>query len=104
MTRLNGSNGSATNGHTKVVIDPQAAISPSAPGELPRLVKEIQSSSQDYISGDTTSRLKLLEAARSLVYAMETPQETMLRYCWAQVYQFGPTRYCGENANGFACD
>lgn len=104
MTRLNGSNGSATNGHAKVFVDPQAAISPSAPGELPRLVKEIQSSSQDYISGDTTSRLKLLEAARSLVYAMETPQETMLRYCWAQVYQFGPTGYCDENANGFSCD
>lgn len=94
MTQLNGSNGSATNGHTKVVVDPQAAISPSAPGELPRLVKEIQSGFQDYTGGDTTARLKLLEAARSLVYAMETPQETMLRYCWAQVCRFEATRYC----------
>lgn len=94
MTQLNGSNGSAANGHAKVVVDPKAAVSPSAPGELPLLVKEIQSSSQDYITGDITARLKLLEAARSLVYAMETPQETMLRYCWAQVCQFEGTSNC----------
>lgn len=85
MTQLKGSNGSATNGHAAVAIEPQVAIVPSSPGELQRLTQEIQSESQAYTSGDTSARLRLLDAARSLVQAIETPQETMLRYCWAEV-------------------
>lgn len=87
MTVTDVSNGSATNGHGVAVIDPQVATAPSAPEKLAHLQKEIESHSQAYSNGDHDARLKLLETARSLVQAMETPQETMLRYCWAQVRQ-----------------
>lgn len=70
-------------------IHPQVATTPSAPEKLVHLQKEIESHSQAYRKGNADARLKLLETARSLVQAMETPQETMLRYCWAQVRQNG---------------
>lgn len=81
------SNGSATNGHGQATIDPRVATTPSAPERLAHLQKEIESHSQAYTNGNADARLNLLETARSLVQAMETPQETMLRYCWAQVRQ-----------------
>lgn len=85
MTQLNGSNGAATNG--SVVIDPQVAIAPSAPELLPGLLKDVERYSQAIAKGDPNARLKLVDAAWSLSQAMETPQETMLRYSWAQVGQ-----------------
>lgn len=36
-------------------------------------------------AGDDAARLSMLEAARSLVHALETPRETMIKHCWAQV-------------------
>lgn len=86
MTQLNGSNRSATNG--SVAIDPQVAISPSAPELLPGLLKDVERYSQALANGDANARQMLADAARSLTQAMETPQETMLRYSWAQVGQF----------------
>jgi hypothetical protein len=85
MTIINESNGSTINEHVTATIDPRVAIGPSAPEHLADLQQEINRHAQAYSNGDATSRLKLLETARSLVQAMETPQETMLRYCWAQV-------------------
>lgn len=87
MTVTEVSNSSTTNGHDVAIIDPQVATAPSAPEKLEHLQKEIESYSQAYSKGNSDARLKLLETARSLVQAMETPQETMLRYCWAQVRQ-----------------
>lgn len=83
MTQLNGLNGSTTNG--SVAIDPQVAISPSAPELLPGLLKDVERYSRDHAAGDVNARQKLVDAARSLTQAMETPQETMLRYSWTQV-------------------
>lgn len=99
MTVTGVSNGSTTNGHGVAIIDPQVATAPSAPQKLAHLQKEIESHSQAYSNGDGDARLKLLETARSLVQAMETPQETMLRYCWAQVRQSNEDLSSGiENA------
>ncbi|KAJ5196687.1 hypothetical protein N7449_007166 [Penicillium cf. viridicatum] len=94
MTVTDVSNGSATNGHGVAIIDPQVATAPSAPEKLAHLQKEIESHSQAYSNGDGDARLKLLETARSLVQAMETPQETMLRYCWAQPTAFAGIETC----------
>ncbi|KAJ6186227.1 hypothetical protein N7519_007528 [Penicillium mononematosum] len=88
------SNGSATNGHGQAIIDPRVATTPSAPERLAHLQKEIESHSQAYTNGNTDARLNLLETARSLVQAMETPQETMLRYCWAQPTAFAGIETC----------
>ncbi|KAJ5787090.1 hypothetical protein N7457_002080 [Penicillium paradoxum] len=87
-------NNSAINGHGTAVIDFQVATSPSAPEQLEHLQKEIGLHSQAYSNGDSDARLKLLETARSLVQAMETPQETMLRYCWAQPTAFAGIETC----------
>ena len=91
MTQLNGSNGSA--------IDPQVAISPSAPESLPDLLKQVEQHSKSFGEGDANARLTLVDAARSLVQAMETPQESILRYCWAQVGQS-----CILHIDRCACD
>jgi hypothetical protein len=88
MTKTNGLNGSAANGHAAPAINPKVATSPSSPEDLQRLLKEINTQSTAYHDGESEARLKLVDAARSLVHAMETPQETMLRYCWAEVCQF----------------
>lgn len=87
MTAVDGSNNPATNGQGAADIDFQITTSPSAPEQLEQLQKKIELHSQAYSNGDSNARLKLLDTARSLVQAMETPQETMLRYCWAQVRQ-----------------
>ncbi|KAJ5587182.1 uncharacterized protein N7459_002947 [Penicillium hispanicum] len=92
MTQLNGLNGSANGQST--VIDPKVATSPSAAERLPQLLAEIQSYSQAFTDGEGDARLKLLDAARSLVQAVETPQETMLQYCWAYPTSFAGIETC----------
>lgn len=61
------------------------AFNPSAPELVPGLLEQIASSGQAFLSSDPKARSELLEAARSLVYALETPREAMARYCWYQV-------------------
>ncbi|KAJ1715841.1 O-methyltransferase [Aspergillus flavus] len=58
---------------------------PSAPSEFPRLLKEINSQSEAFINGQRDARMKLVNAAESLVHALETPSETVMRCCMAQV-------------------
>lgn len=82
MTKLNGSNGANCNGQE---IDPQVAVSPTAPDQLAGLLQEIQSHANAFTNEDSLARLKLVDSARALVRAMETPQEAMLRACWAEV-------------------
>lgn len=59
--------------------------SPNAPEELPSLLQQIELQSKLFAEGDAEARLKLVDTARSLSQAMETPRETLLRYCWGQV-------------------
>ena len=65
--------------------DHSIATAPNAPHDLQSLIQEINSQSNAFSNGQTDARLRLVAAAQSLVQAMETPQETMLRYIWAQV-------------------
>lgn len=83
MIELHTTNGSA-NGSASPPDD-NVAISPSAPEQLASLVREIESQAKSYARNEPEARLKLVGAAQSLVQSMETPRETMLRYCWAQV-------------------
>lgn len=79
-------NGASKNGATtKIEVDPQIAITPNAPEDIQRLLDEVASLGKAFTSGEPRSRSKLLDAARSLVYAVETPREAMIRYCWCQV-------------------
>ena len=90
MAEVNGNhaNGAAngTNGFVKKpVVDISVALSPNNLPAVPDILKGISSLSTATINGDDQSRLELVEKARQLVRALETPRETMIKHCWAQV-------------------
>lgn len=89
MSSQNGesqTNGTS-NGHVQdSFVDGSVAISPNAPELVPELLKKIATNGISFISNDSTARTELLDAARSLVNAVETPREAMIRYCWSQVF------------------
>lgn len=90
-THANGtSNGvPKTNGVSKeAFIDGNVAISANTPELVPGLVDQVASLGKVANLQDHKERSALLDAARSLVYALETPREAMIRYCWSQVSCF----------------
>ena len=84
----------ATNGHpgqvdepVQAFVDGNVAISPNAPEEVPTLLKRLALHGEAYLTeSDENERTKILDTARSLVYALETPREAIIRHCWSQVY------------------
>ncbi|KMU85982.1 sterigmatocystin 8-O-methyltransferase [Coccidioides immitis H538.4] len=70
------------------VLDESIAVLPNAGEDVPQLLHAVAAFGKEY-AAEPRSRMKLLEAARSLVYALETPREAMIRYCWAQSSIFG---------------
>lgn len=87
MVELNGTSAPASDSHTGNQID-QIAISPTAPDQVANLAQTIASLSKSFTAGESGARLQLLEAADSLLSALETPRETILRYCWRNVGHF----------------
>ncbi|KAJ5149650.1 hypothetical protein N7448_001228 [Penicillium atrosanguineum] len=86
-------NGSATNGSVKghikeAFVDGSVAISPSNPELVPGLLEQVALSGNAFASEDPKARTDLLDAARQLVYALETPREAMIRFCWSQATAF----------------
>lgn len=98
----NGTNGHTANGHTnghtnghanghtngsknEAFVDGSVAVSPNTPDLVPEILEKIAASGKAFTSSDPKSRTELLDAARSLVYAVETPREAMIRFCWSQV-------------------
>ncbi|MBE3047679.1 hypothetical protein IMZ48_35240, partial [Candidatus Bathyarchaeota archaeon] len=89
----NGTNGNHTNGASngtngfvkKPVVNISVALSPNNLPAVPDILKGISSLSTATLNGDDQSRLELVEKARQLVRALETPRETMIKHCWAQV-------------------
>ncbi|GLA63131.1 hypothetical protein AtubIFM54640_004270 [Aspergillus tubingensis] len=66
-------------------VDDNVAISPNTPEEVPTLLKRIALHGEAYLTeNDENERTKILDAARSLVYALETPREAIIRHCWSQ--------------------
>lgn len=68
-----------------------AEVSVTAPTDaaaVSSLIEELSSLGKGWAadgSSDEDMRLKLLSKARALRNALETPRETMIRHCWAQV-------------------
>lgn len=86
------SNGTETKTHTdgSAFLDDLVAISPSIPEKVPGLLEDILTHGLAFSGNkDVKARNDLLDAARSLVYALETPREAMIRYCWSQVSELG---------------
>lgn len=72
---------------TKGGVDVSVALAPCNIGGVPKLVEEISCLTASATSGDEAARLELAEKARSLVRSLETPRETMIKHCWAQVHK-----------------
>jgi two-component sensor histidine kinase len=69
-------------------VDQAIALSPCDLEAVPTILGETLSNALKYSNGsfkDDRVRLELLENARSLVRALETPRETMIKHTWAQV-------------------
>src|SRR3954469_22614275 len=66
-------------------VDGNVAISANTPELVPGLVEQVACLGKSASLQDHKERSALLDAARSLVYALETPREAMIRYCWSQV-------------------
>ncbi|KAJ5704304.1 hypothetical protein N7493_011442 [Penicillium malachiteum] len=93
MTRSYEANGVGV-GSQETIIDPIIAIKPSAPQKIPQLVQDVQSRFETFANGSLDTRLELLEAARSLVHALETPQETLIQQAWVQPTAFAAIETC----------
>ncbi|KAL2812683.1 S-adenosyl-L-methionine-dependent methyltransferase [Aspergillus cavernicola] len=78
----NGSINETANGKTLDIGD--IAVLPNLPAKIPALLQDVASSGKEYTEVDPQARLPLLEAARSLVYALETPREAIIRHCWSE--------------------
>ena len=95
MAPVNGStpatngNGSVANGNgvvpKKPAVDVSVALAPNDLKSVSGLVESISALGSSASSGDEQARLELVEKARRLVRALETPRETMIKHCWAQV-------------------
>lgn len=76
--RTNNSKGS------KPHVDTSLATSVNELTAVQNLVKQITAQAESVSSSSYEARLQLLATARSLVQALETPRETMLKHVWAQ--------------------
>ncbi|KAL2219261.1 o-methyltransferase [Thermoascus aurantiacus ATCC 26904] len=82
----NGTSNGTSNG-SQAIKDPSIdliATSPCDGESVPGLLAEIASYGEVFSHNDRRGRLQLLRAARSLVRALETPRETIIRLCWAE--------------------
>ena len=61
------------------------ALTSNLPDTVPDLLETVASHGRDLLAQDPEARLKLLEAVRSLAYALETPREAIVRHCWSEV-------------------
>ncbi|KAL5338030.1 S-adenosyl-L-methionine-dependent methyltransferase [Aspergillus crustosus] len=78
-------------------FDNEVAIRPNAAEDLPNLLSKVTSFGNAYAANiDEDLRAEYLDAARSLVYALETPREAMIRYCWSQSTIYAAIETCVE--------
>ncbi|KAL3478271.1 S-adenosyl-L-methionine-dependent methyltransferase [Aspergillus californicus] len=76
-------------------FDNEVAIRPNDIDEVPDLMKKVAALSEAYsASSDEDTRAEFLDTARSLVTALETPREAMIRYCWSQSTLYAAIETC----------
>ncbi|CAL5873011.1 uncharacterized protein PFLUO_LOCUS7280 [Penicillium psychrofluorescens] len=75
-------NEAAQNG--TVSVDESIATKPSAINDVPAILNKIASQGKTLAEDDGPNRRQLIESARSLIHALETPREAMCRYLWSQ--------------------
>jgi hypothetical protein len=106
MTRSNGLTNDASNDTAKRTDNGSAngytnganfdveklAVSPNQPTQIAALLGQLNVDGKEYLETNPQARLKMLETARSLVYALETPREAIVRHCWSEVCFFATLR------------
>ncbi|OQE47057.1 hypothetical protein PENCOP_c001G01827 [Penicillium coprophilum] len=81
MTYSNGISNGSVNDAANVE---RLALSSNLPDAVPGLLQTVASHGKDLLAQDPEARAKLLEAARSLTFALETPREAIIRHCWSE--------------------
>jgi hypothetical protein len=79
------------NGHSNgaaASVDESIAVKANDINAVPRLLEEIATLGKALTQDRAPNRRQLLESVRSLNFALETPREAMIRYCWSQVRVF----------------
>ncbi|KAL4997402.1 S-adenosyl-L-methionine-dependent methyltransferase [Aspergillus recurvatus] len=80
---------------TPDAFDNDIAIRPNAPQDIPALLSKVSKLGATYAENeDEDARAEYLDAARHLVYALETPREAMIRYCWSQSTLYAAIETC----------
>ncbi|KAK8099563.1 o-methyltransferase [Apiospora kogelbergensis] len=68
----------------KPTVTVATATSPSDLAAVPQLIKELADGVSSLEPGCNEARQALAIKARTLMQALETPRETMIKHCWAQ--------------------
>ncbi|KAL4813490.1 S-adenosyl-L-methionine-dependent methyltransferase [Aspergillus spinulosporus] len=80
---------------TPDAFDNDIAIRPNAPQDLPVLLSRVSTLGALYAQNENEDvRAQYLDAARHLVYSLETPREAMIRYCWSQSTIYAAIETC----------
>lgn len=88
VSEANGTNG--VSGAQSPPVDVSIATSPNDVEAIPDLLKQIVAGVDALETGGDEARHDLLVKARTMVQALETPRETMVKHCWAQVRKWVP--------------
>lgn len=67
------------------VLDGGIAVRANDPGAVPKILEKLLMFRKSTITEGNDGRLDMLALARSLVVALETPRETMIKHNWVQV-------------------
>lgn len=76
---------SQSKGVKKANLGLAIALAPNDMQNVPNIVEDISNFSVNIEEKGDLARQQLAEKARTLVRALETPRETMIKHCWAQV-------------------
>lgn len=66
-------------------VDLSLTTKPTDISAVPKLLGEIVTGVHGLAKGDDQVRHEVIRKARALVLALQTPRETMVEHCWAQV-------------------
>lgn len=75
----------ATNTFNQPLVEISIVTSPNNLEAVPGLLTDLKAGVSALSAGGREARQDLLIKARTLVQSLETPRETMLKHCWAQV-------------------
>lgn len=85
MTEVKKSTNDTNGTHCEQLIDISLLGNPSDLGAIIPILKSLNAGLPSLTTGNDEARLDLLQSAYRLVLSLESPRETMLRHCWAQV-------------------